>query len=712
MIHNEKELRELIRTALIKEQSERAGGSAEFGSFGGVGIGSSGFGDSDDEKDDKKTSDKNIDISNDDLANIDGTALNDKLKASGAKRSANIKSVRKMAAATGLRIDFVYGIQTRESGGKAKAMALNPHLLSVPKSRYATNVGITEEERKRIINAWKKEGVETRKPSVSGKKYSGSYFNAHTKNKPVFEKMYKISPTGTITGAAIGLYQVLGYFMLGEYNNDGVRLYNDFQSNPIDYSQRAFIKWVNHKSNSRFKKLVNSGENNWSDAVAMYYGQGSTDYINHVKEYAKYFRESVDSINKKSELSSNTKSGKDSWKGRLGERIKGGINFHKILDNKNNYRAGIKKKHTNPTVDFWKELSEEYEIKNVISLNADQGGRAAANNAVKAGLNVFKNFIGEDNMGNRSKFNKAKEMLKKGNTLIHCTHGADRTGAYVGRYYMEELGWDFARAKADTKKYGGHKSADGYKSARDFLEFGPGGGGLTEQSGRDFSFGSFGGVGIGNDTTSISNKKSTKFSSEKVNRSVLNVPSGAVALIGDSQVGRGLGKWIKNRFSIGNERVCMLSGGHAGTVVNQSNFSNSIKDAELVLLTLGGHPSNKASNCKSILDKIYELAPNASIVWIGGPPAFEPSSNNSMVSKEESSEKYWLKKRESRCKRNEEVIKPVVKAHTKQPTYFINPCSDLSVENYKPRSGDGIHVPTGYGKFLSKYLGGSTPTIS
>ena len=83
-----------------------------------------------------------------------------------------------------------------------------------------------------------------------------------------------------------------------------------------------------------------------------------------------------------------------------------------------------------------------------------------------------------------------------------------------------------------------------------------------------------------------------------------------------------------------------------------------------------------------------------------------------MVSKDENSTKYWKKKRDSRCKRNEEVIKPVVLAHTKQKTYFINPCNDLTIDNYKPGSGDGIHVPSGYGDFLEKYLGGSTPMIS
>lgn len=38
--------------------------------------------------------------------------------------------------------------------------------------------------------------------------------------------------------------------------------------------------------------------------------------------------------------------------------------------------------------------------------------------------------------------------------FIHCQHGADRTGAMVGIYRVVRQGWDFARARAEMKKYG------------------------------------------------------------------------------------------------------------------------------------------------------------------------------------------------------------------------------------------------------------------
>lgn len=44
--------------------------------------------------------------------------------------------------------------------------------------------------------------------------------------------------------------------------------------------------------------------------------------------------------------------------------------------------------------------------------------------------------------------------LDKGDTLIHCTHGADRTGAVAGRYRMEREGWDANDTLAEALKYG------------------------------------------------------------------------------------------------------------------------------------------------------------------------------------------------------------------------------------------------------------------
>ena len=147
MILKENSIRKIIRQLLIMETDQSFGGS----------ISNSRVRDrSKDISSDGSDSDyTSADVSNDDLSKADIPGFEKKLKSAGAKRSVNINSVRQMAAATGLRIDFIYGVQSRESGGKESAMALNPHLLSVP-SKWASGVGISEEERKRIIDgkAW------------------------------------------------------------------------------------------------------------------------------------------------------------------------------------------------------------------------------------------------------------------------------------------------------------------------------------------------------------------------------------------------------------------------------------------------------------------------------------------------------------------------------------------------------------------------------
>ena len=47
-----------------------------------------------------------------------------------------------------------------------------------------------------------------------------------------------------------------------------------------------------------------------------------------------------------------------------------------------------------------------------------------------------------------------KEYLMEGNTLVHCTHGADRTGAVVGRLYFEETNVDREEILEKSLKYG------------------------------------------------------------------------------------------------------------------------------------------------------------------------------------------------------------------------------------------------------------------
>ena len=369
----------------------------------------------------------------------------------------------KLGKETGIDPAFIYATEAKESGHNPGVMAWNLHIST--NNKYSKSAGAPDISQE---NIQKMKSATLKFPHKKTKSGGTSFYGKNAKK--AFDAAYKIDPWHAIAGGAWGFYQVLGAYTLPLYNNDPKAWMSAFKSKPSDHSIKAFKKWVTLPEKRGFKEAANRGD--YATTTELYYGSNADDYRNFIAKKAAEWKAGLPQ--KKAESSKNKGSGaSSSWKNRLGTETRRGINFHKLEDGKNNYRAGIKNKHTNPTVEFWKELKKEYGIKNVSSLNADSGGKAAANNAEKAGLNVFKNFIGENNMGSRSAFNKAKSMLKQGNTLIHCTHGADRTGAYVGRYYMEELGWDLNKALKDTKKYGGHKSGSGYKSARDFLEKGP-----------------------------------------------------------------------------------------------------------------------------------------------------------------------------------------------------------------------------------------------
>ena len=97
------------------------------------------------------------------------------------------------------------------------------------------------------------------------------------------------------------------------------------------------------------------------------------------------------------------------------------------------------------------EVIKKYNIKNIIRMN---GGKDSDNNhksnykpltkaeeeAICKNLGVSYNYVDahsgtkENETGYDKSSSKATTILLKGNTLIHCAHGADRTGAMVGNY--------------------------------------------------------------------------------------------------------------------------------------------------------------------------------------------------------------------------------------------------------------------------------------
>jgi len=114
------------------------------------------------------------------------------------------------------------------------------------------------------------------------------------------------------------------------------------------------------------------------------------------------------------------------------------FNFHLIPDGKGtNYRSA------QFTPDIMRKMLPKYGIKNVIRFNGDGAdGKHLKNHPSTSssteekilkelGINYYK-------LSSRKNQKEVNRLLKQGNTLIHCAHGADRTGGNVGGYFYDE----------------------------------------------------------------------------------------------------------------------------------------------------------------------------------------------------------------------------------------------------------------------------------
>lgn len=387
-----------------------------------------------------------------------------------------------LGKATGIDPAIIYAIETIESNHNPNVFAWNKHICFDP-SRYkvpSVSDRVPSKEEKNKINAAITAAGAT--PGTSAKPGGNSYYGSNAKK--AYNATSKINAHAAITGGAWGLYQVLGAYTLPSYNHDTDAWKSAWESNSEEFSKKSFITWCKHPSKSEFKKEANAS--NYSKITELYFGGPNSDYTRKLKINAEKYREGQ---KKKPKKSSPGGKGKSSWKGKLGSVTAGGINFHELKDRKNNYRAGIKADHTNPTVEFFKELAKPkseggYGIKNVITLNADM--KKASENARKAGMKTLYlpsnddggalRIASKSKEGTRNNFDKIKRMLKSGNTLIHCTHGADRTGGTVGRYYVEEKisGVDTKeKALADAYQYKSGGKGKFMASIADFINFGP-----------------------------------------------------------------------------------------------------------------------------------------------------------------------------------------------------------------------------------------------
>ena len=151
-----------------------------------------------------------------------------------------------------------------------------------------------------------------------------------------------------------------------------------------------------------------------------------------------------------------------------GKKLEHQLNFDLLRDGKNNYRAGLSENHIDVSPETFEDLNRRYGIKTVITLNSDYGGDKIPGYVRAAGLKSICIPIGAY-LGTTD-FERVKAALRSGNTLIHCAHGADRTGGAVARYYVDENIMNVDAAYDDMLL---HKSGSPKKSVARFAKEGP-----------------------------------------------------------------------------------------------------------------------------------------------------------------------------------------------------------------------------------------------
>jgi hypothetical protein len=134
--------------------------------------------------------------------------------------------------------------------------------------------------------------------------------------------------------------------------------------------------------------------------------------------------------------------------------IKKPYNFHKIPAGNNNWRSA-QIPLTENGKEVFRPIIENYGIKTIIRLNGnddDEPDELSVEDEKALADSMDVKFY---RLSPTRKQDEVNALLDQGNVLIHCAHGADRTGGNVGAWLQETLGWDTDNVWKYTIQYNG-----------------------------------------------------------------------------------------------------------------------------------------------------------------------------------------------------------------------------------------------------------------
>jgi protein tyrosine/serine phosphatase len=129
-------------------------------------------------------------------------------------------------------------------------------------------------------------------------------------------------------------------------------------------------------------------------------------------------------------------------------------NFDTVPGGNNVYRS------SQPSLEQLQRILKEYNIQTVIRMNAKESTNVTPEQEKQLVQQMGKKYVWfnahmgyQKGKGYVTSLDSIQPYLRKGNVLIHCTHGADRTGYQVAKYVQDKLGWTRQQLWYYTIKY-------------------------------------------------------------------------------------------------------------------------------------------------------------------------------------------------------------------------------------------------------------------